>query len=243
PFSRSVVHHLRKTIYIALILGILFSCKQKTEPKKAENKPTEIPAWKIDLDTILERNNPKNLDLSKHQLFIDTTKTSEFYQKYSNWKPHKLDNDVVSYHINEIAKKHKSKKIEYGNFPKQWVSLKKINNEFVIYEPCDGTTTSFELTENSVIFYYQIEPDADLISELKKLTDNTVELELRTVPQKIESEKTKLSITPTEFKNIYLLKYSFGEWFVTPRDKVVEFDLIVNHCPTTKRMEFKGFDK
>ena len=208
-----------------------------------ENKPTKIPAWKIDLDTILERNNPKNLDLSKHQLFIDTTRTSEFYQKYSNWKPHKLDNDAVSYHINEISKKHKSKKIEYGNFPKQWVSLKKMNNEFVVYEPCDGTTTSFELTENSVIFYYQIEPDADLISELKKLTDNTLELELRTVPQKIESEKTKLSITPTEFKNVYLLKYSFGEWFVTPRDKVAEFDLIVNHCPTTKRMEFKGFDK
>ncbi len=39
------------------------SCKEKTKPEQAENKPTDIPVWKVDLDTVLERNNPKNLDL------------------------------------------------------------------------------------------------------------------------------------------------------------------------------------
>lgn len=191
----------------------------------------------------MERNNPKYLDLNNHQLFIDTTGNSEFYQKYLNWKPHKLDNDAVSYHINEISKKHKPKKIDIGNFPKQWISLKKINNEFVVYDPCDGNTTSIEITDNSVIFYYQLEPDADVIYALKNLTENLLELELRTVPQKTKSEKTKLAIKPTELENVFLLTYSFGNWYVTPKEKVSEFELIVNHCPKTKRMEFNGFDK
>ena len=234
---------MRKAIYIALILGILASCKQKVEPKQSENKPTEIPAWKIDLDTILERNNPKNLDLSKHQLFIDTTRNSSNYEKLINWKPNRMDNDAISYHEKEIAKKHKLVKIDLKKFPRNWISLKKLNNEFVIYEPCDGNTTAFEINESSVLFFYQLEPDADLIFQLNKITENEISLELRTVLQKTESEKTELTIKPTEFDNVFLLSYSFGEWYVTPTEKVSEFDIVINHCPTTKRMEFKGFDK
>ncbi|MGE5943274.1 MAG: hypothetical protein ACM31G_02935 [Flavobacteriales bacterium] len=234
---------MRKTIYITLILGILISCKQKKEPKQAENKPTEIPAWEIDLDTILERNNPKSLDLTKNQLFIDTTRNSEFYEKLINWKPNRMDNDAISYHEKEIAKKHKPIKIDLKDFPRHWISLKKINNEFVIYEPCDGNTTAFEINESSVLFFYQLEPDADLISGVKKMTENEISLELRTVPQKTETEKTELTIKPTEINNVYLLTYSFGEWYVTTTEKVSEFNIIVNHCPTMKRMEFNGFDK
>ena len=57
------------------------------KPEKAENKPTEIPDLKVDLDTILEKNNPKNLDLSKHQLFIDTTRNSETFNSLEISKP------------------------------------------------------------------------------------------------------------------------------------------------------------
>ena len=234
---------MRKAIYIALIFGILASCKQNTKPEKAENKLTEIPAWKADLDTILEKNNPKNLDLSKHQLFIDTTRNSENFEKLINWKPNRMDNDAISYYEKEIAKKHKPIKIDLKEFPRHWISLKKLNNEFVIYEPCDGNTTAFEINESSVLFFYQLEPDTDLISDLKKISKDEISLELWTISQKAESEKTELTIKPTEFENVYLLTYSFGEWYVTPTEKVSDFDIVVNHCPTTKRMEFNGFDK
>ena len=238
---------MRKTLYIALIFGILISCKQKTESKQAEIKTTEIPAWKIDLDTILERNNPQSLDLSKHQLFIDTTRNSEIYERVINWKPNKMDIDAISYYEKEISKKNKSKKIYLKGFPRHWISLKKLNDEFVIYEPCDGNTPSFEINESSVIFFHQLETDADLISELIKLRGDEIVLELRTIPQKTESEKAELSIKPTDFKNVYELIYSFDDvvnkQFVTPNKKVSEFDIIVNHCPTMKRGEFKGFDK
>ena len=68
-------------------------------------------------------------------------------------------------------------------------------------------------------------------------------MELKTVSQKTKTEKTELTIKPTEFENVYLLTYSFGKWFVTPTEKVTEFNIVVNHCPTMKRDEFNGFDK
>ena len=234
---------MKKAIYIALIFGVLVSCKEKAKPEKVEDKPTEIPAKKVDLDTILEKNNPKNLDFSKHQLFIDTTRNSEFFEKLINWKPNRIDNDAILFYEKEIGKKHKPIKVDLNGFPRYWISLKKLNNEFVIYKPCDGNTTAFEINESSVIFFHQLEADIDLISELRKITEKEILLELRTIPQKTETEKTELSIKPTRFENVYLLTYSFGEWYITPTEKVSKFDMIVNHCPKTKRKEFKGFDK
>ncbi len=219
------------------------SCKQKAEPKQAEINTAEIPAWKRDLDTVLEKNNPKNLDLTKHQLFIDTTPNSENFEKLINWKPIRMDNDAISYYEKEIAKKHKPIKIDLKEFPRHWISLERLNNEFVIYEPCDGNTTAFEINESSVLFFHQLEPDADLISDLKKISKNEISLGLWTVPEKTESEKTELTIKPTEFKNVFLLTYGFGQWYVTPTKKVSEFNIVVNHCPTMKIVEFNGFDK
>lgn len=235
-----------KVIYIVLILGILISCKQKTESKPIEKTPKEIPVWKIDLDTILEKNNPKNLDLSKHQLFIDTTRDSETYKRLIEWKPNRMDNDAISYLEKEISKKHKSKTIDLKEFPKHWIGLKKFNNEYVIYKPCDGNIFSFEINESSVIFFHQLELDANIIYELKKLREDEIVLELRTISQKTKTEKAELTIKPTEFENVYELTYSFDDsvskQFVTPNAKVSEFDMIINHCPTMKRMEFNEFD-
>ena len=262
---KTVVHHLRKTkdilIFVFAFIVVsalaymifLFFYVQKRYAETPENGRTlisetkveenKIPAWQIDLDTILEKNNPKNLDLSKHQLFIDTTRNSENFEKLINWKPNRRDNDAISYREKEIAKKYKPLKIDLKQFPKHWISLKKLNNEFVIYEPCDRNTTAFEINESSVLFFYQLEPDVDLISKLIKITYNEISLGLRTIPQKKATERNELTIKPTEFENVYVLTYSFGKWYVTPKEKVSEFDIVINHCPTMKRMEFNGFDK
>ena len=235
------------TIGFVLIGILVIQDKYEGEPEKTELKATKVPSWKIDQDTILERNNPKNLDLSKHQLFIDTTRNSETYQRLINWKPNRMDNDAISYFEKEISKKHKMKKIFLKGFPRHWINLRKLNDEFVIYDPCDGNTLAYEINESSVIFFNQLEPAADLISKLKKLREDEIVLELKTIPQKTESESAKLTIKPTLLKNVYELTYTFDnvviKRFVTPKEKVSEFDIIVNHCPKTKRLEFNGFDK
>jgi hypothetical protein len=72
-------------------------------------------------------------------------------------------------------------------------------------------------------------------------------LELNTFIHKSKTEKAKLSIKPTETKNVYQLTYSIENrvenYFVTPKKNVTEFDIMVNHCVREKIDEFNGFDK
>lgn len=205
-----------------------------------------IPIWKIGQDSILEKNNPKNLDLTKHQLFIDTTRNSTFYNAYFDWNPHEFDIQATEYYIKEISKKYKPKHISIGNFPDTWITLEKLNNEFVVYDSCDGITTRYFIDKNSVNLY-NIEADSDVIHNLKKLTDNEIKIEIRTIPQKSKSEKGTFSIRKTKYDYVYLLTRDYGNWvskaFVTSLEYINKFDLVVNNCVQTKRMEFRGFDK
>lgn len=225
--------------------------KSSTENKKAietqvETSETKTPLWKIGQDSILEKNNPKHLDLTKHQLFIDTTRTSSFYQAYLDWNPHEFDKQAIAYYTEEISKKHQPKHISIGNFPDIWITLEKLNNEFVIYDRCDGISTRYFIDNNSVNFY-AIEADADVIHKLNKLTDTEIEIEIRTIPQKSKSEKGLFSIKKTKYDYVYILTRDYRDWtsraLVTPLKHIDKFDLVVNNCVQTKRMEFKGFDK
>lgn len=243
---------MKKLLYI-LIISCLISCLSKTKPETIEpiesiSDSTEkrIPIWKIDQDTILEKNNPKNLDLNKHQLFIDTTRTSSFYKAYFKWKPHEFDIQAIEYYSKEISKKHKPKNISIGDFPSAWITLKMLNNEFVLYDACDGISTRY-LIGKKLISSYNIEADTDLIHKLKKVNDTEIEIEFRTIPQKSKSERGLFSIKKTNHDYVYTLTIDYGEWqsksLVTPLKHVDKFDLVVNHCVKTKRLEYQGFDK
>jgi len=245
---------LRAVFYISTII-LLFSCQSKTKSNSKNQEhiknQIEVPKsrtslWKIGQDSILEKNNPKNLDLTKHQLFIDTTRNSEFYKAYYSWNPRKFDKEATEYYIKEITKKYKPKRISIGDFSDTWITLEKLNNEFVIYDKCDGISTRYFIDENSVNLY-SIEADSDIIHNLVKLTDNEIIIELRTIPQKSKSEKGTLSIKKTKYRFVYLLTRNYGDWesksLVTPLENINNFNLVVNNCVKTKRMEFNGFDK
>lgn len=219
---------------------------KKTTKKQTKISESKMPLWKIERDSILERNNPENLDLTKHQLFIDTTRNSDFYKAFFNWNPHKFDKQATEYYIKEISKKYKPKNISIGSFPDTWVTLEKLNNEFVIYDKCDGISTRYFIDKKSVNMY-NIEADSDAIYNLKKLTDNEIVIEIRTIPQKSKSEKGIFSVKKTNYDYVYLLTRDYGNWvskdLVTPLEHLNKFDLVVNNCVNTKRMEFSGFDK
>lgn len=244
-----------RAIFYILTTAFLISCQPGTKPSSdikaaPENQNgivgKDIPLWEIDQDTVLEKNSPQNLDLTRHQLFMDTTRNSIFYKSYINWVPHEFYKQATEYYIEEISKKYKPKDIRIGDFPKTWITLEKLNNEFVVYDKCDGTTTRYFIDKNSVNLY-AMEADSDIIHSLKKLTDTEIEIELRTIPQKSKSEKGLLSIKKTGFDYIYLLTIDYGEWksraLVTPLKHVDKFDLVVNNCVKMKRMEFNGFDE
>lgn len=197
-------------------------------------------------DTILERNNPKSLDLSKHQIFIDTTRNSKFYNDLKSWSESKWDRQSINSSLKEINKYFQPKKIDLKNFPAHFITLRKLNGQFVLYDRCDGIDPRFEIRDTAFIFYGPLESNVESISRMISLTDNSIELELRTLQSKANNQKAKLKIEKIE-EFIYKLTYKNQTFvrteYVTVIDGIEKFDLIVNNCTTMKMMEFDGFDK
>ncbi|APG64793.1 hypothetical protein LPB136_05195 [Tenacibaculum todarodis] len=250
-------------IFLSIFLLIFSSCDKKVNADKGKiilhedsliisknvNQYFDLVDENISpLDTILEENTPNSLDLNKHQLFIDTTKTSKYFQFYKNWKPNiDIDNFIYNY---PQKLKSISKKIDFKDFSNTWFEVKNLNDKFVIYDPCDGNTLALYFSNNKVVFVYRHEPDVDVINKIISINENEIVLDLLTHPNKSNSGKAKLSIKKTKFKNVCLLSYSYDsnqlDFFVTSKSNVSFFNIVVNNCPKMKRQEYnfeKDFEK
>ena len=219
---------MKKIIFFSIIL-IFLSCVVR----KNFNNSSEIYSPLV-LDTILEKNNPKNLDFSKPQLFIDTTKNSKYYTRFINWKPKKS----INKYIIDLSEKFNSKTAIPNEIPEVWISLEKLNDDFVIYSPCDGNTFGLQLINNSIVLLERHETSYNLVYQV----DNNNELILKLKTGISESQEAKISIKKTRKEHIYLLNYSNKIYsfkkYITPQKNIREFNIIVNHCPTDKLPEY-----
>ena len=233
---------MKKSIYIILIflLGCENSENEKKEIVKVENQEIEFLQ-----DTILERNNPNSLDLTKHQIFIDTTRKSEFYEYLINWKPDKYDINPAETYIKELNKISKYKKVDFGNFPRLFVKINKLEDEFYLYDRCDGIDPRFELRDSAFIFYGPLESDAETIKKVIQINNKGIKLELNAFKAKTQTEFSNLEILKTEFKGIYLMKYKNENYdrevFLIPTKDILKYDLVVNNCPNMKMHEYEPF--
>lgn len=244
-------------ILVIIILGLGCSEKQQSNSNQIESKNnststvphSEFAEKELDkesTDTILERNNPKSLDLSKHQIFIDTTRNSEFYDNLKNWSESKWDIQSINSSLKEINKGYKPIPIDLKDFPTHFITLRKLNGDFVLYDRCDGIDPRFEIRDTAFIFYGPLESDAETILNLITLTDTEIKLELKTYKSKSDDQKSFLTIDKLE-DTIYRMTYKNGTFdrtvYLTTVDKIKDFDMVVNNCPTMKMLEFDGFDK
>jgi hypothetical protein len=217
-----------KLFKIVVTMLLLLSCDAQNE-QKAEANSFKTTRFEDDvLDTILERNNPANLDLSRHQFFIDTTRNSEFYQRIADWKPWEFE-------IENYTEEKSFKKYSIGKFPRVWISLRKLDGKFVIYDRCDGIDRRFQITDSTINIFGPLENEVQIIDKVLKQSVNEISIEYK--------PKNLFSIMPTNDKNIYILQYDDENYLVTPLDKIREFDLVVNHYPTRKVTEFDVFDE
>ena len=235
--------HLKKTFSTILFLGVLTACVKVPKSKEGKLYRSENPTLALSTDTILEQNNPQSLDLGKHQLYIDTTRNSENYKKLINWRLNRKVKKVYSGSGNEIDSKAHSYEIQFRSFPKTWISLEKLNVNFVIYAPCDGYNTIVDLNEGEVHFFFRMESQVQKICDIKRMNDSRIELFLETDCAEYTLETSNFSITPTASDHVFLITYKSMEWFVTALENVIEFDMVVNHCPIMKRDEYDGFDQ
>ncbi len=233
------------TLILLLTIACLVSCQKKNKKVIVENTFHEIENAKIK-DSILEKNNPKNLDLPVHQLFIDTTKNSTYYDKLANWNPNNEKNETLEFYRKTISKSKPISKIDINNFPSLWTKINKYKGEFILYNRCDGIDRRFEIKNNSIFFFGPINSHVEIINKMTKLTENEIVIELKV--KRNGGEKNALfSIRKTEYNSIYLLEYDseigLVKELVTPIDKISEFNLVVNNCPEMKTIEFSGFDE
>ena len=110
-----------------------------------------------------------------------------FYEEIYNWQPNKFDIEGVDYYLNELQSHFGVSKVELGNFPKSWISIHKLDDRYVAYNPLNGIDMRFILTDGS-INTSQMESDADLISEIVSHSSTTLILKLNTIPQKRKSQ-------------------------------------------------------
>ncbi len=242
--------------FLLTILILTVSCTENMKSKSTQivtstKSDSEINRTKTlleeaEVDTILERNNPNFLDLSKHQIFIDTTRSSVFYERVKNWRQSKWGKRAIDSYLNEINKDFQPEKVDLKDFPSYFITLRKLNDQFVVYDRCDGIDPRFEIRDTAFIFYGPLEPDAESISKMISLSDNSIELELRTFQAKSNDQKSILKIVKVDdfvYKLFYKNQTSDRIEYLTTVDGIERFDLVVNNCPTMKMMEFDGFDK
>jgi hypothetical protein len=233
---------------ILTILILTFSCTDNQRSNSTQGETSaEIDSAAISSktlleefaeDTILERNNPNSLDLSKNQVFIDTTRSSKFYESIKNWSASKFAEQEISSILNTINKNFQPKQVDLKDFPSRFITLRELNKEFVLYDRCDGIDRRFEIRDTAFIIYGPLESNAESISKLILLSDKSVELELRTY----HAKSNRLRIDKID-GFIYKLVYDDEVQYLTTIDRIGKFDLVVNNCPIIKMVEFDGFDE
>lgn len=232
----------------ALLLVSACTSQPKIDPSSAPSEPgtrnrerysapIETAPFPL-IDTILERNNPANLDSEKHQLFIDTTRNSRYYDQLISWKPNESDKGGIDYYLGQIGSKFNINHVDLKSFPKKWISIHKLNDTFYTYNPMNGIDWRMTLTDSSVN-YYAIESDADAISELVSISDNELILKLRSSYDKNNFSPSYMRIKRSKFPHIYTLMYSISLTFlaeekvrlITPIENLKYYDLIVSDSP------------
>lgn len=231
---------------------VIISCSNNNNQVIRDNKHLQHKTKtdnKTAIDTVLERNSPDSLDLTMHQLFIDTTRNSKYFKQILDWKPNKFDKQETDYYFKEISKTFDSKKVDLKEFSGDWISIHSLNDEYVAYNPINGIDWRFTLTDSS-INHYRIEADAEVISKVISLNQKELILELRTIPQKSKNQISYLRIKKTKVPYLYsiqnseILDFDKTEYInlVTPLESLVEFNLVVSDAPQLVHSTVK-FDK
>lgn len=236
-FQNNSAYKTSRGLLIVVSL-VVIACKSETSNPEALEYDDLIV--RNGIDTIPEKSDPKFLDLSKHQLFIDTTRSKKAYKGIYN--ENIANTKFVSSLLKEVKNEQKKHQIDLEMFTRQWIFLNKIDDEFVIYKPCDGSTKSVVLTNEAIIFSNVPEVNIALISKLNELTKDAIALEVEPTPINTNSSKTEFSIKPTSTTHVYELIYKPYskdiKIFVTPSSKLTSFNILVNHCPTEKVSEY-----
>ncbi|MEM6632505.1 MAG: hypothetical protein AAF694_22735 [Bacteroidota bacterium] len=233
--------------YIGIIMFVwVLSCTTSSESSGESATTTDSVHFPAQIDTVLEANNPEDLDLSEAQLFQDTTRNSSFYRQVLSWSPRIYHQESIQLYVDELKKGYRPAIKSLKKFPQVFIRLRKFENEFFLYDQCDGIDTRFEIKDGLFLTYefWEVKPKA--IEEIVNESQKVLELIVWDNVWEKTSKSARVLIEKSHFPHIYSLSYRTAssqrtEW-VTPLEEIASFDLIVNHCPKEKIAEYAGFE-
>jgi hypothetical protein len=172
--------------------------------------------YSIQIDTIIERNSPNNLNLEKHQLFIDTTYNSQYHKILNNW------NNINSQNI------------------QSWTVIRKLGNDFLIYDRSDGMDPIFQFNKGEFIINGVHEKTKYKI-ETKKRNSNII---IITIEENNRNFKT-IEITNTNNSYVSVIRF-YGKgydrkYWITKFENIKQFDCLVNSYKFGKMSECNKF--
>ncbi len=181
-------------------------------------------------DTTLEVADAEQLDLKTHQLYIDTSKSSQYY----GW----VEKGGAAAHkggsARKISIKGDKKKIHLTGFSRFWVTIRKYKGQYYLYDRCDGSDRTYAIKDSAVDIFGPLEGESLPINKMVKNTKTEMALDVTSYmdPHAI------LSIERTDVDDVYRLRLNGGESTVAPIRSIRKFAVVVNHCPTGKVSEF-----
>jgi hypothetical protein len=225
-----------------LILSvILVGCQSEVKPPSVIDEDVHIVSEgmdKVETDTLIEKNHPEFLDFSKHQVFIDTSRDSRFYDEITNWTPSFSDSGGVDSYLSEIGEEFDLATLDLNEFPREWIAVHRLADDFVVHNPLNGIDLRIRMTDSS-INNYAMESDAHGFHKIISFSEGELILELRTIKNYSENQVYFTRFTRTNIPHTYKVQFSSSLKFndtdrislFTPLKKIRNFDLVVDSSP------------
>lgn len=195
-------------------------------------------------DTVfLKREIAENPYPLYHAIFIDTS--SKYGALFTRFNFSDFDSATYFGEL-EGLKSLKSIKADLNNFPKRWIALYKLKDQYYLYKPSDfGNHFCFEITDSTTIDYTMEGPEPSRLDNIS-FTSPTHAIIHRTnhwkgkevVIQLIDAAK---GIAVFTFSKTIFNKQS-SQILMVDAAKAQLFSAVINYCQTDKRAEFE-FDK
>ena len=170
----------------------------------------------IKYDTLVEKNNPSKLNFEVHQLFIDTTANSNHHKRLKKYT------------------KSTNRKSNY------WVVIRKLDNEFLLYNRSDGMDPILEINSETLIFKGIHETSKFQIRRIKvdekkttiTVVENSLNIKAITIEKTNYSKVSKLSF----YKENIVFKY-----WATKIEDIIPLNCLVNTYKYGRVEEFNNF--
>lgn len=194
-------------------------------------------------DTIFLRREIN--DDTYHAIFIDTSKTSKFYDLISDFKFGEFDQQSYDYSLDFLKSKNiRLTKSTVNDIPKKWIILKYYHGKYFTYKPSDFYAHyKVEITDSTFTEYTGEGPLANKILRYSKEDDKTFSFSLTGVHRSDMDLKVHI-INPQRGIAVFeeRLKDKPFYYLMIDAAKIRQLPIIVNYCTTQKQVEF-DFDE